>query len=174
MQLDNAKPDESLMTWSGLVHEAALVFKRDGTSPSRIVKFLKALSTFQYVPESATPYDIKKFSQLLQDSILQEMQALTEDVQIKVHYYTCLILTRQFASKARLISLNISFDSVKQLSFSKYLNNESLAEKHHEVTKECAKLFLRRINEIPPTVVLQDMAHLMLFSREEQVARADF
>ena len=59
---------------------------------------------------------------------MERLEEFPEDARIKVHYYTCLILTKQFESKERLEQLKISKKSVMALALSKYMDNTELSQ----------------------------------------------
>ena len=65
--------------------------------------------------------------------------------------------------------LGFGKDAVKQMSFSRYLEDSTLPNEHCNITKACAKLLLKRLGNIPPSLILQDPAHLDFFLREAYV-----
>ena len=69
-KVDQSDAQLSRFTWAELVQEAAFVFQRDGSSPSSVLNFVKALSKFERVPESCTGETMKEFSDLFQQNII--------------------------------------------------------------------------------------------------------
>ena len=96
VRVDKNAEEPSNFTWTELVSEADFVFKRDGQSPQGIIHFLKALSKFDSVPDSCTPEEMQQFSILFQRGIVERISTFNPMNQLKIHFYACLILVKQF------------------------------------------------------------------------------
>ena len=126
------------------------------------------------LPESVTDDDILKFSAMFQDGIMQQLSEFPEDLQRQIHYLACMIMITQFKKKSDLLKLNLQKETVKEFAFSAYLENETLTNEHVSATKACAKHFLKRIDTMPPRLIISDKSHLDFFQREDYIAQWDY
>ena len=172
--MDQSDAQLSRFTWAELVQEATFVFQRDGSSPSSVLNFVKALSKFESVPESCTGEIMKEFSVLFQQNIIDKLDVFNAKSKMSIHHHVCLILVTQFDSKQRMQELGLRKESVQQLDISSILDSEHVTDEHAKVTMDCARLLLARLPHLSLEEVLEDPAHFHLCLRDECIAQQDY
>ena len=173
-KVDQSDAQLSRFTWAELVQEATFVFQRDGSSPSSVLNFVKALSKFESVPESCTGEIMKEFSVLFQQNIIDKLDVFNAKSKMSIHHHVCLILVTQFDSKQRMQELGLRKESVQQLDISSILDSEHVTDEHAKVTMDCARLLLARLPHLSLEEVLEDPAHFHLCLRDECIAQQDY
>ena len=93
-KVDQSDAQLSNFTWAELVQEATFVFQRDGSSPSSVLNFVKALAKFEKVPDSCTEEIMKEFSVLFQQNIVEKLVLFNAKSKLSIHRHVCSILVK--------------------------------------------------------------------------------